>query len=107
MSLFGRTLKPWMQWTLEAVSARPPSQQRQDFTASREREWLEAFTKYVQLLEIQENSGGADHPAVATTLGNLGMCDFHLGRAEEAEGYYRRALTVFRRRSWASITRTW
>lgn len=37
---------------------------------------------------------GVDHPDVATTLNNLGMCAYRAGRAEEAEELYRRALTI-------------
>eukprot|EP00752_Nemacystus_decipiens_P008095 g7236.t1 len=55
----------------------------------------EAFIKFSRLLVAQEDlSDGNGSLDVASTLYNLGVCASKAGRTEEAEGLYRRALTI-------------
>ncbi len=70
-----------------------PSEQR-----SRLRTELRAFTEtenlYRRALGIQEKSLGADHPALAATLNNLGALLDQRGKAGESEPLQRRALQI-------------
>ena len=57
-------------------------------------DWSGAYSKYSQLLEIEEELLGVDHLDVALTLFTLGACAFRAGRMEEAEELCRRALAI-------------
>lgn len=55
----------------------------------------EAHEKWKQLLAYQEeNLGTSEHPDMALTLYRLGVCASAAGRMKEAEGWYRRALSI-------------
>jgi tetratricopeptide (TPR) repeat protein len=49
---------------------------------------------FEHLLRLQETALGADHPAVAATLGSLGNAWFDLGDHARARDLYQRALTI-------------
>lgn len=55
----------------------------------------EAHEKWKRLLAYQEeNLGTSEHPDMALTLYRLGVCASAAGRMQEAEGWYRRALSI-------------
>eukprot|EP00752_Nemacystus_decipiens_P012587 g11147.t1 len=61
----------------------------------RRKRWSETFIKFSQLLVVQENlPDGKGCLDVALTLYGLGVCASRAGRMEEAERFYRRALTI-------------
>ena len=70
-----------------------PSEQR-----ARARDQIRVFTEteglYRRALAIQETALGAEHPAIAATLNNLGALLDQGGRHSEAEPLQRRALAV-------------
>ena len=50
-----------------------------------------------QALTLAKKMYGEEHPAVATSLNNLGLLYSSMGRYEEAERYYEQALAIFKR----------
>ncbi|CAB1119405.1 unnamed protein product [Ectocarpus sp. CCAP 1310/34] len=49
---------------------------------------------YRRALAIREEQVGVDHPEVARTLDDLGLCAFAVGRMAEAEEFFGRALAI-------------
>lgn len=73
---------------------RPAALQTAARFAGQQKDWAGAYEKFSQLLEIQENTVGADHPDFGYTLQEIGVCVHSLGRTEEAWTLLRRALSI-------------
>ena len=73
---------------------RPPALETAANFDGRRQNWSEAYTKFNQVLLIQENSGGGNSLDAAGTLNELGACARKAGREADAEGCYRRALSI-------------
>ncbi|CAM9732612.1 unnamed protein product [Ectocarpus sp. 4 AP-2014] len=64
-----------------------------DFHLERQ-DWFECRAKYSILLPAEENVLGMDHLDVAITLHKFGVCASMVGRMEQAEELFRRALEI-------------
>ena len=59
-------------------------------------DYSEAYSKYSGLLVAQERSAGdGKRSNVANTLRSLGVCAYSIGKLEEAEGCFRRAIGIW------------
>lgn len=72
----------------------PAALEAASFFAVVRKDWLDAYDKIVRLVEIFEDIVGVDHPDVATSRSWLELFAYHAGRTEEAELFYRQALTI-------------
>jgi tetratricopeptide (TPR) repeat protein len=49
---------------------------------------------FARALAIRERTLPADHPSIASTLGNLAQLEYEQGRHREAAAHFERALTI-------------
>lgn len=60
----------------------------------RRKDWMEAYSKNLRMLQIHESTIGPITTEAADALHSLGACMHNQGRRYEAERYYRRALAI-------------